>query len=517
MPAAPRRTPMSYVPLTQPQIAFATEKDPDVALGMIQIGFEQETQRFADKSYSDASNQEEEYTTDHILRRQMIMDATLEIMGSPDICFDFFENHYHRSNQRWREAVDARATELGFLIDGRYNSVAGIHSNIDLVLGLLRENVTINSLVDAGLYSENSRAILAESWWWVEQVDTSAMRHAWHTRNPEFISHTVEGYFRHFAPGVSPKLKFELDSSVGGPEIMPSRPLDYNECAPVLESLFKYPMTVNTNCSFHVHISVKDDREMGYHRNLQLFMLEYLLSHLDEVPESVRERWQKSSWMNKYFKIKNGVDKYSFIAFRREHSSWEFRCFGNIHNAADAMKCIDLTVKAYRYAILRALKSESSIVVSRPSNRAFNILRETLQACFDQKDTTVFASEYQKISKSKKKFKEPAVETARLNNISSSGSQAWTFGPLLSVPGNTGHNIRSILNVTGSPTMNQCAEIVSGYQNGYQVDSLTFEQSDIDPLESLLPADTTTERYRYLLAEGLQLTDSAPTSEEPSL
>jgi hypothetical protein len=43
-------------------------------------------------------------------------------------------------------------------------------------------------------------------------------------------------------------------------------------------------------------------------------------------------------------------NRYSFIAFRHEFKTWEFRCWGNIETVEDAKACVDLSLDAYNYA-----------------------------------------------------------------------------------------------------------------------------------------------------------------------
>jgi hypothetical protein len=46
--------------------------------------------------------------------------------------------------------------------------------------------------------------------------------------------------------------------------------------------------------------------------------------------------------------------KYSFVSDRLDdHGSLEFRCFGNVDNAVDAKKCLELTRDAFLYAMER--------------------------------------------------------------------------------------------------------------------------------------------------------------------
>ena len=141
------------------------------------------------------------------------------------------------------------------------------------------------------------------------------------------------------------KLEMVTDSSVDGPEIRTCGALTLKEFRQALKVATGLPIEVDTGCSFHIHLSIPEVKH-SYGRKLQALMYEYLISSIDRVPESVRDRWNNDYH---YFKPELSTDKYSFVHFHHQ-GTWEFRCFGNVDNEEDGMQCLRLAVEALQYA-----------------------------------------------------------------------------------------------------------------------------------------------------------------------
>jgi hypothetical protein len=155
-------------------------------------------------------------------------------------------------------------------------------------------------------------------------------------------------------------LTYESDGTVEGPEIQTTGAMTSTQFAQAAMTIFKNNVEVDTRCSFHIHVSLPEINH-SYGRHIQAWIYEYLISHLDEVPECVLTRWRNKNWMNRFFGMTLSTDKYSFVAYRGDHKTWEFRCFGNVSSAIDAMTCLQLATKAMQYAYLckyKVLKSE---------------------------------------------------------------------------------------------------------------------------------------------------------------
>lgn len=157
----------------------------------------------------------------------------------------------------------------------------------------------------------------------------------------------------------------ETDGTVTGLEFKPEGPLDpdaslasYGKLYAALSSL-SGGIEVNEGCSFHVHVSVADMQHF-YGRNMQAYMYKYVLDNIARVPMNVLKRWAHSSTSDnrdKFFKMALGgspssgnEERYSFIAFRHQFKTWEFRCWGNITTPEEAKVCVDLSLEAYNYA-----------------------------------------------------------------------------------------------------------------------------------------------------------------------
>ena len=147
------------------------------------------------------------------------------------------------------------------------------------------------------------------------------------------------------------------DNSVGGFEFRTHGALSYMRFRRAAESIFRLAHQVDEGCSFHIHLAVKGVKH-AYGERLQMALVEYLTRHISRVPESVRARWAVG---NQYIKhLLSSVEKYSFIRFHPQ-GTWEFRCFGNIANARDAMTCLDLAVDAMQFAY-KAVSGQASLL-----------------------------------------------------------------------------------------------------------------------------------------------------------
>lgn len=207
--------------------------------------------------------------------------------------------------------------------------------------------------------------------------------------NPEFpyVSTESQNFLQNLFPTLSPLLEAVGDGSVSGVELKPIRPLTYEETQTVTSSMFQMPMLVDTHCSFHIHVSIKNNIAAQYDEKLQMFMCEYIVANLDKVPATCLERWRNTGQLNRYFAFKQGSEKYTFVSFCRRFKTWEFRCFGNIQDQQDAMMCIKLAALAYKYA-LRRKNRETKAVLAPAVSKSFLILKKTLTACLaDPKQT----------------------------------------------------------------------------------------------------------------------------------
>lgn len=171
-------------------------------------------------------------------------------------------------------------------------------------------------------------------------------------------------YF-HDRCGLSDLVQVGSDGTVNGFEMRTVGPLTYEEFETAARSVFTLNHVVDVGCSFHIHLSVVDVHHR-YSQRLQLAMIEYIIAHQSELPESVRERFRHTQ-NSRHFQSVVKRDKYTFVAPSEEHNTWEFRCFGNVNNPETAMLCLNLAIRALQFAYQvttgqKALDSEQYIL-----------------------------------------------------------------------------------------------------------------------------------------------------------
>lgn len=165
------------------------------------------------------------------------------------------------------------------------------------------------------------------------------------------------------------------DSSVSGPEfVVEGKGTTAGRFSTLLRQLLSsHSIVVDERCSFHIHLSIPGI-DHSYGTNLQLHLMEYILLNLHRVPKGVVERWRGDA-IN-YFHPRVTADKYAFVRFHEYYRTWEFRCFGNISNHADGIRCLRLAVEAMQYAYRISLRKQKAVFSSQEqwSERYFSRL-----------------------------------------------------------------------------------------------------------------------------------------------
>ncbi len=156
-------------------------------------------------------------------------------------------------------------------------------------------------------------------------------------------------------------VKFERDGTVQGVELQcGDGGVTAKEFVQITKKMFKLPMGVDNECSFHIHLSIKDIRHTGGDRMCHA-MQEYLLTHLNEFPLAVLKRMlhREGKWSEQYFHFgpNRAGEKYQAIAFR-EQGTWEFRLFGNITTASEGVRCLILATRALQHGSKCTLNRE---------------------------------------------------------------------------------------------------------------------------------------------------------------
>lgn len=140
------------------------------------------------------------------------------------------------------------------------------------------------------------------------------------------------------------------DGSVSGPEITTVGGVEFDELLAKSDSLFDMiagRMSVDTRCSFHVHLSIKDAIPVYSDR----FQIKLMIAVLNDnrVPDAVRQRWKDSVQLDRFFNFNLDRHKYRFVAFRT--NTWEFRCFGNVSTKDQASACLQIAAESYHKAL----------------------------------------------------------------------------------------------------------------------------------------------------------------------
>jgi hypothetical protein len=149
------------------------------------------------------------------------------------------------------------------------------------------------------------------------------------------------------------------DGSVDGFEFRTIGPQTYSGFKKAADAIFRLDHDIDTGCSFHIHLAVKGVKHQWGER-MQSALVQYLIENIDRVPASVRERWEAIDSNQFIRELYASKAKYSFV-HKHKQGTWEFRCFGNVQNAKDAMRCLDLAIEAMQYAYA-VLTGEAALV-----------------------------------------------------------------------------------------------------------------------------------------------------------
>lgn len=163
-----------------------------------------------------------------------------------------------------------------------------------------------------------------------------------------------------------------LDGSVKGFEFRTKGAKTMAEFKEAAKEVFKLKHEIDEKCSFHIHISVEGITH-NYGGDLQLLLMEGILRQAAKLPASVLNRWREGfnnyDDIGHFFRWEVDNDKYIAVSKHNRYNTWEFRCFGNVQNYKDAMKCLNIAVNAMRYAYKRQLlKARTEILTDNNVN-----------------------------------------------------------------------------------------------------------------------------------------------------
>jgi hypothetical protein len=258
----------------------------------------------------------------------------------------------------------------------------------------------------------------------------------------ERFSNVNEYYTRHVgtfletigeAPYV-PHVEYGTDATVKGPEVRTRGGLPFNHIRSAIKALSKVPMSVDNQCSFHVHFSVSEVAMPRYDKEFHLALYEGLLNHLHELPQNVKNRIAQKNWRNRYFGFRICSDKYAAIAWRS--NTWEFRCFGGVSSYEDQLKCILAAAKSFHWACKAYTGKERRFLTSEDQLTDGSYYSKAIDRVVAGKSPTVFTSVVRQL-------REESLQTTHYEPRRNPSWVELPSYPIRSNPFNTEHLIDS--------------------------------------------------------------------------
>lgn len=141
----------------------------------------------------------------------------------------------------------------------------------------------------------------------------------------------------------------DSDASVSGCEfVLDGGGIPYDGTIDAIGIITDVELQIDSKCSFHVHVS-EENRRHKYGPRFQYLMCKYIADRLSSCPTGLLDRWN-TEWRTRYYAFAKSDKRMSFVAYRSEHESWEFRCFGNVSTKEDMIFCVNMARDAYMYA-----------------------------------------------------------------------------------------------------------------------------------------------------------------------
>lgn len=135
------------------------------------------------------------------------------------------------------------------------------------------------------------------------------------------------------------------EGTVDGFEFRTVGGLSINKAVSTAKELFELDHEVDEGCSFHIHVKDNIETEHPYDARAQARMMNYLLQHVAEWPETVQKR-MISEYGDRWARWHLQAGKGAAVSHRDYVRTWEFRFFGNVQNALEAEQCLLLARRA---------------------------------------------------------------------------------------------------------------------------------------------------------------------------
>jgi hypothetical protein len=177
--------------------------------------------------------------------------------------------------------------------------------------------------------------------------------------------------------GLSDLLESGSDSSVDGGEIRTKDGLTCSQFVKAAKFISnrRDSFSVDTGCSFHIHISVLGITHQ-YSYKIQAEMMLHLLSNEEFVKDgAINDRLKSSSYG--YFKLVSCNDKYTAVHFHSQ-GTWEFRLFGNIKTKEEFINGMLSAYRAIRHAYRVRLKLSDPLCSAAGNDDVNRLLHATL-------------------------------------------------------------------------------------------------------------------------------------------
>jgi len=154
------------------------------------------------------------------------------------------------------------------------------------------------------------------------------------------------------------------DGSVSGPEFASPICVGRNDAIKHATALFdaldnNTYLSIDTECSCHIHIRMHDVQHKG-HNLLQQLLFEELFNDLAAIPDCIKQRCAtEPRWIQPSANGgKTYTGKYNPIQRHSGYHTWEFRIFGNVSNVTDFQMCLDAAIAAMGRAYARFLEGD---------------------------------------------------------------------------------------------------------------------------------------------------------------
>lgn len=290
----------------------------------------------------------QEFMNANAMTRRLMIRAGFELETQKTEC----DND---DNIDYDAASEAISEQAGNLFDEIPNDV------LDCLPNVLQENIRqaiYDSVSDSFDYSDYTTSNIDN----IQSDINRAIRKEW-------LNHHDK------TNDVRPSLNVGTDNSVDGVEIRTIDGLTYRQFYAAAKAAFSLDHDIDTACSFHIHLSIPNVKH-SFGDRFQLALIEYLIENVDRLPANVQERFRNAPGNHYINGLLSSQKKYSFV-HAHDQGTWEFRCFGNVHNTSEAMTCLNIAIEAMNYAY-QATKAGMALLTDKYDGDIAELFKDCL-------------------------------------------------------------------------------------------------------------------------------------------